>query len=236
MPAQAPLRALGDPTHHPAWPPGPAEIAAKGGAGRRSAQGADAPLNQSRKRTTRRGRSTPPEGGISRTLAGVQPATPESRGLHAPERCGSRRSPRADCSARTVCAGATVVSDASTHRRRLLMDLRVKAWQLPPRLIAGAYFLNAGLSKRGADDATAGQLHGFASGTYPLLGKLDAKRFTSLLSTAEIAIGTALVVPVVPAWLAGGAALAGRRWADRLCPGHPRLVPADPRHATGGFA
>jgi hypothetical protein len=83
------------------------------------------------------------------------------------------------------------------------MDLQVKAWQLPPRLITGVYFLNAGLSKRGADEATAGQLHGFASGTYPLLGKLDAKRFTSLLSTAEIAIGTALVVPVVPAWLAG---------------------------------
>ena len=83
------------------------------------------------------------------------------------------------------------------------MDLRLKAWQLPPRLITGAYFLNAGLSKRGADDATAGQLHGFASGTYPLLGKLDAKRFTNLLSTAEIAIGAALVLPVVPAWLAG---------------------------------
>jgi hypothetical protein len=45
------------------------------------------------------------------------------------------------------------------------MDLRVEAWHLPPRLITGAYFLNAGLSKRGADDATAGQLHGFAAGT-----------------------------------------------------------------------
>src|ERR671928_27221 len=83
------------------------------------------------------------------------------------------------------------------------MDLQVKAWQLPPRLITGAYFINSGLSKRGADDATAGQLQGFAAGTYPLLGKLDAKRFTSLLSTAEIAIGAALVLPVVPAWLVG---------------------------------
>jgi hypothetical protein len=83
------------------------------------------------------------------------------------------------------------------------MDLQVKAWQLPPRLITGAYFLNAGLSKRGADEATAGQLHGFAAGTYPVLGKLDAKQFTGLLATAEIAIGTALVLPVVPAWLAG---------------------------------
>jgi hypothetical protein len=65
------------------------------------------------------------------------------------------------------------------------MDLRVKAWHLPPRLITGAYFLNAGLSKRGADDATAGQLHGFAAGTYPLLGKLDAKRFTGLLPKVD---------------------------------------------------
>jgi hypothetical protein len=87
--------------------------------------------------------------------------------------------------------------------RRALMNRGVKAWQLPPRLITGVYFLNAGLSKRDADDATAGQLHGFASGTYPVLGKLDAKRFTGLLSTAEIAIGAALVVPVVRAWLAG---------------------------------
>ena len=72
------------------------------------------------------------------------------------------------------------------------MDLSVKAWHLPPRLITGAYFLNSGLSKRGADDATAGQLHGFAAGTYPVLGKLDAKRFTSLLST--------LRSPSAPPW------------------------------------
>jgi uncharacterized membrane protein YphA (DoxX/SURF4 family) len=83
------------------------------------------------------------------------------------------------------------------------MHLRVRAWHLPPRLLTGVYFLNSGLSKRGADDATAGQLHGFAAGTYPFLGRLDAKQFTRLLSTAEIAIGTALVLPVVPAWLAG---------------------------------
>ncbi len=65
------------------------------------------------------------------------------------------------------------------------MNLRVKAWHLPPRLITGAYFLNAGLSTRGADHATAGQLHGFAAGTYPLLGKLDAKRFTGLLAKVD---------------------------------------------------
>jgi hypothetical protein len=33
---------------HPAWQPSQAEIAAAGGAGRRSAKNADAPINQSR--------------------------------------------------------------------------------------------------------------------------------------------------------------------------------------------
>jgi hypothetical protein len=76
---------------------------------------------------------------------------------------------------------------------------------LTRHLRTGLYFLNSGLSKAGADEATAAQLHGFATGTYPFLGKLDARRFTRLLSVAETAIGVALVVPVVPAGVAGGA-------------------------------
>jgi uncharacterized membrane protein YphA (DoxX/SURF4 family) len=85
------------------------------------------------------------------------------------------------------------------------MKLRVRARHVPPRLITGVYFLNSGLSKSRADEATARQLHGFASGTYPFLSKLDARQFTRLLSAAEITIGAALVLPVVPAGLAGAA-------------------------------
>jgi uncharacterized membrane protein YphA (DoxX/SURF4 family) len=85
------------------------------------------------------------------------------------------------------------------------MKVRVEPWHLPPRLLTGLYFLNSGLSKAGADEATAAQLHGFATGTYPFLGKLDARRFTRLLSAAETAIGVALVVSVVPPGLAGAA-------------------------------
>ncbi len=48
------------------------------------------------------------------------------------------------------------------------MNLRVKAWHLPPRLITDPYFPNPGLSEWGADHATTGQLHGVAAGTYPL--------------------------------------------------------------------
>ena len=85
------------------------------------------------------------------------------------------------------------------------MKVRVEPWHLPLRLLTGLYFLNSGLSKAGADEATAAQLHGFATGTYPFLGKLDARRFARLLSAAETAIGVALVVPVVPPGLAGAA-------------------------------
>ena len=88
------------------------------------------------------------------------------------------------------------------------MDLRVKTWHLPPRLITGAYFLNAGLSKRGADHATAGQLYGVAAGTYPLLGKLDAKRFTGLLAKVDEQLPTCSsygpTVATARRWLAYG--------------------------------
>jgi hypothetical protein len=99
--------------------------------------------------------------------------------------------------------------DAVARLPALTTKVRVEAWHLPPRLLTGVYFLNTGLSKAGADEATAAQLHGFASGTYPFLRKLDARQFTRLLSAAETAIGVALVLPVVPAGLAGAALSAG---------------------------
>ncbi|MFG2134852.1 hypothetical protein ACGFNV_44905 [Streptomyces sp. NPDC048751] len=82
---------------------------------------------------------------------------------------------------------------------------RSAARQLPLRLPAGAFFLNSGLSKRGADQATAEGLQQFAATTYPFLGKLDAQQFVRLLSTGELAIAAALLLPVVPAAVAGAA-------------------------------
>ncbi|WP_405592065.1 hypothetical protein [Streptomyces sp. NBC_01092] len=82
---------------------------------------------------------------------------------------------------------------------------RSAARQLPLRLTVGAFFLNSGLSKRDADQATAERLQQFASATYPSLGRLDAQTFTRRLSTGEIAVAAALLVPVVPAAVAGAA-------------------------------
>jgi uncharacterized membrane protein YphA (DoxX/SURF4 family) len=83
------------------------------------------------------------------------------------------------------------------------MSLPVKPWHLPPRLAAGAFILNSGLSKRDADEATAAMLHGMAAGTYPFLRRIPPRRFARLLAGGEIALGAALLLPVVPTALAG---------------------------------
>ncbi|MCT7353980.1 hypothetical protein N4P33_17710 [Streptomyces sp. 15-116A] len=85
---------------------------------------------------------------------------------------------------------------------------RSTARQLPLRLTTGAFFLNSGLSKRDADEATAEGLHQFAAGTYPFLDKVEAQRFVRLLSAGEIAVAASLLLPVVPAAVAGTAVTA----------------------------
>ncbi|TLS46138.1 hypothetical protein FE633_11410 [Streptomyces montanus] len=82
---------------------------------------------------------------------------------------------------------------------------RSAARQLPLRLPVGTFFLNSALSKRGADQATAEGLQQLATTAYPFLGKLDAQQFVRLLSARETAVAAALLLPVVPAAVAGAA-------------------------------
>jgi hypothetical protein len=85
------------------------------------------------------------------------------------------------------------------------MRIFARTHQLPPRLAASAIILSSGLDKASADDKAAAGLHGMAAGTYPFLGRMDPADFTRLLSRAEIALGTALMLPFVPSLLAGAA-------------------------------
>ena len=78
-----------------------------------------------------------------------------------------------------------------------------KLSHLPPRLITGAYIVNTGVSKLGADEETAKRLHSMATAAYPLLGKLDAQTFTRLLGAGELTLGASLLLPIVPTALAG---------------------------------
>jgi hypothetical protein len=77
------------------------------------------------------------------------------------------------------------------------------ARRAPGRLVTGAFILNSGLGKWGADEETAAHLHGMAAGAYPFLATMKPKDFARLLSASEIALGTALLLPIVPAGLAG---------------------------------
>jgi hypothetical protein len=83
------------------------------------------------------------------------------------------------------------------------MRISAKARRLPGRLATGAFILNAGLGKWSVDEERAASLHGMAVGTYPFLGKLKPKDFVRLLSVSEIALGSALLLPVVPTAVAG---------------------------------
>ncbi|MCO7219933.1 hypothetical protein [Klenkia sp. PcliD-1-E] len=85
------------------------------------------------------------------------------------------------------------------------MRLPITPAEIAPRLATGAFILNSGLGKRHADEATAAGLHGFASGAYPFLQKTSPAAFAKNLSTAEIAIGVALLTPFVPTAVAGAA-------------------------------
>jgi uncharacterized membrane protein YphA (DoxX/SURF4 family) len=78
------------------------------------------------------------------------------------------------------------------------MDQTIKLHHLPGRIATGAFILNSGMGKRHADEGTVAWLHGAASRAYPFLGKIPAPLFVKLLSTGEIALGAALLLPMVP--------------------------------------
>lgn len=78
--------------------------------------------------------------------------------------------------------------------------------QIPLRLATGAYILNSGISKLGADEGTAQYLHGAAASTYPAVFKdMEPTKFARLLAYSEIGVGAALLAPMVPATVAGAA-------------------------------
>ena len=83
------------------------------------------------------------------------------------------------------------------------MGLPITLSEIAPRISAGAFILNSGLGKRGADAEAAAGMHGFASGTYPFLKNIDPQQFAKALATAEIAVGATLLAPFVPTAVAG---------------------------------
>ena len=81
----------------------------------------------------------------------------------------------------------------------------MKLAHLPLRVATGAYILNSGLSKQNLEGEAAAGVHGMAVGAVPALEKIPSDQFARILSTGEIALGAALLIPFVPSALVGAA-------------------------------
>lgn len=97
------------------------------------------------------------------------------------------------------------------------MRLRdTKPWHFPLRVASGAFILQSGLSKRGMAGEAAEGLHSFASTAHPEVESVGPETFAKGLSTAEIVLGTALLLPVVPSWVAAAGLTAFSAGLNRL--------------------
>jgi hypothetical protein len=83
------------------------------------------------------------------------------------------------------------------------MAHRTRIANLPERIVAGAFILSAGLDKLQADEEHAAGVHGMAKGTYPFLADVPPPQFTKALAVGEVALGGALLLPVVSDRMAG---------------------------------
>jgi hypothetical protein len=101
---------------------------------------------------------------------------------------------------------------------------------LPLRVAIGAFFVNSGVTKRSLEGEAAAGLHGMAAQAIPAVKRIEPTKFGRLLSSSEIALGAALMLPVVPSALVGaglfgfGASLMRLYWATPGMhePGSPR--------------
>ncbi len=114
------------------------------------------------------------------------------------------------------------------------MSLSAKVRRAPGRIVTGLFILDQGISKlTSQDEEKAKQLHGGAVGAYPVVNRMQPKPFMKSLGAAEVAVGAALLLPIVPAGVAGVAlvgfsgALVGLWWRTPGMheEGNPRPTP-----------
>jgi hypothetical protein len=111
----------------------------------------------------------------------------------------------------------------------------MKVSHFPLRVAIGAFFLNSGLSKWSLEGQAVESTHAMAVNAVPQLQRLRPSVFARLLAGTELAIGAALIVPVVPSALAGlalcgfGGGLMRLYW---VTPGMHQ--PGDPRPTQQG--
>ncbi|MEW2357670.1 hypothetical protein [Spirillospora sp. NPDC029432] len=76
---------------------------------------------------------------------------------------------------------------------------------VPGRLTTGAFIVHSGLEKWKGGEEKAAAIHGMAAGAFPFLNEVPPRKLLRALAAGEIATGTVLLAPFVPAALAGAA-------------------------------
>jgi len=79
----------------------------------------------------------------------------------------------------------------------------MRARNMPLRVTAGGFLLLSGLSKRAVSDEEAAHLHTLTVGAFPQLAPLEAESLVDVLARGEIALGCALLMPLVPSKILG---------------------------------
>jgi hypothetical protein len=80
--------------------------------------------------------------------------------------------------------------------------MRLFLRSIPTRVTTGAYVLHSGWEKW-IEPARAEGVHGMAAGAFPFLRPIPPTTLLRALAAAELALGAALLAPVVPNRLAG---------------------------------
>ena len=99
--------------------------------------------------------------------------------------------------------------------------------QIPLRLASGAFILNSGLNKRGISAEQAQGLRDMGARGLPALANLSPEQFKKFLVTTEIGVGSALLAPFVPGWLAGSALTAFSGGLFSMYLNTPEMTEAD---------
>ncbi|QAY59518.1 DoxX family protein [Microbacterium protaetiae] len=81
----------------------------------------------------------------------------------------------------------------------------VRLRDIPTRLATGAYILHSGITKLKAGPEQVAGVYGGATGAFPALKRIPPQRFVRMLAIGEITVGSLLLVPFIPTWVAAAA-------------------------------
>ena len=83
------------------------------------------------------------------------------------------------------------------------MEISASVRRAPLRLSTGAFVVNSGIAAFSADNETTKRLQTTAARLMPQVEKMDPRTFAKVLGAGEVTLGAALILPVVPAAVAG---------------------------------